>query len=769
MAFADEVVKDGRAYAMRFDVSEDDFDTIAYRWATHDLRTSSTTEYQPRVLSVGSLSKGFGTDGIPSPTTLDLTLDNADGGLDFLFARTYYGTITRLRVRAYLITWNAFNGYGNETEEMQLGDFMFADFPRRTTDTVSMQMADAILGRLDGAADLPTLGNFRAKWAIDNSETLQTADDRVMDAVRVPMVFGRTAVAAGPPCLRLADGGAAILRLVYPFRAGGSSGTSFRLWTEILEGEAVLRGGVQSDVYFGNSNVNRKGVVEIPPTAHFDDGTGTPTSFTIWTTGSIDVAWPDGVERPTRYLQINVPYFAFWWQAVNEAAGGDVVTSVDAGGLAPDSVTRPIDASRAKVANPPGSGSPYFYGLAALGILTSRRIWVQGADATTAPDAVEALVGAVDGGPSVDSASFALVEAAHPTAVVDGVYRDGSIRAALAGMCGSADIDLFSNWEGELALSGDIFQGLAVESLTAIELTDVDIVDVESSMPSVGERNFAPSAFVLDGRGTALGFEGTEPPGKGATLSRRMSAAGADGTYSTSGAVVELRSDWSLSDFAQRSLSGEVRPRIRFRTDARGLRLDLGNYFRFTWSRSVANTFSRSWFKVESISYSYASGIVEIEAIWRADDDSPEPYLLDSRAKNLRVLAGGGRTVTVTDGSSTATFSSGNLTSDGVQVGDILVLKDSSLGPSNFTRYRCLRFLQLTDTSVVLIDGDLDFDAPSGVAVSEWEIRTGAVSSSPPNPSTDYPNGWSIYGKMADTDWGGEYSDDTNANQLIGG
>jgi hypothetical protein len=99
---------------------------------------------------------------------------------------------------------------------------------------------------------------------------------------------------------------------------------------------------------------------------------------------------------------------------------------------------------------------------------------------------------------------------------------------------------------------------------------------------------------------------------------------------------------------------------------------------------------------------------------------------------------------------------------------------DTTIALTAFTRYRTIRIANIVSDTVAQVvadlTGDLNFDAPSGVAIAagHWLIYKGATTyPSAISDPTNYPQGGAMYGKV--TDSGGLFSDSSPGNQLLDG
>jgi hypothetical protein len=350
-------------------------------------------------------------------------------------------------------------------------------------------------------------------------------------------------------------------------------------------------------------------------------------------------------------------------------------------------------------------------------------------------------------------------------------YQGGLLRQALANLCASADIDLFIDFNGQAAVVTQIAD-YASQTATYPSVDETRIDNVRERVPSAGERwepynvafvsqpdgsRYGPyrneDALTAWGRELARDLNGTWWPYLKQLLALGLSSLGTENAVWTS-----------------RALESKVRPVVTFDTDLSFLELgvDMGDDFLFSWTRGGnSNVYSNTLFRCEQMVFHPSRGTLTVTAVWMDDLRTDKPYLLDDETFTTRKNSSGGRTATVADSSTTVTFSSGSLITDGVAAGDHLILKDATESATGFTRNRALKIASITDaTHLVVTDPSLNFGG--GAAVATWEIRrsqhTYPTSSSDP---THYPDGGVMYGKVSNA--AGVFSDATAANELLDG
>jgi hypothetical protein len=205
--------------------------------------------------------------------------------------------------------------------------------------------------------------------------------------------------------------------------------------------------------------------------------------------------------------------------------------------------------------------------------------------------------------------------------------------------------------------------------------------------------------------------------------------------------------------------------------------LELGDFFQMSVTRggaSFPDTYTDAIWKVESLNYLHETGQVEVEAVWASDILTEVPFLLDDEALITRADSatynGGGVTVSVLD-DNVATFSAGNLTSAGVQAGDILVLQDGDANEASteFAHNRGIR-ITVINSAFELTVSDTIRAVGGTIAISTWKILRGHTTyPTAISDATNYPDGSRMYGKAADTKTAGVYSNSDTGNRLSTG
>jgi hypothetical protein len=402
-------------------------------------------------------------------------------------------------------------------------------------------------------------------------------------------------------------------------------------------------------------------------------------------------------------------------------------------------------------------------------------------------------------GATVDSTSATRVKAATVSARCFGVVQPWSersnnsavyqpplsLRQALTSLAQSADIDIFINWDGNVAFSSDIWDfTTAIGTPSLVEFTEASPSGVQRWVASDGERGAPYNRVFFNG--------GRTNPAEGLGSGRGGYEVGAipfQGPFDLDGATIPLSArtvevgleqgwrPWRQQNenpWQWRQLDIVARDRVSFRTSRAGLMLELGDYFKLTWTRgpSINGPYASAVFQCDGITYAPGDDSVEIEAIWRDDIQTERQYLLDDEALLVR-SKGAMSSVVETFGDEFALFTdSVNLSTMGVLAGDILVLRDSSQAADVFTLNAAFRVVLVVDDQTLSV-----VDASGAPAVlptatiiinADWSIVRGATTyPTVVSDPTNYPSGGSMYGKV--TAAAGTTSDTTTGNRLING
>jgi hypothetical protein len=110
-----------------------------------------------------------------------------------------------------------------------------------------------------------------------------------------------------------------------------------------------------------------------------------------------------------------------------------------------------------------------------------------------------------------------------------------------------------------------------------------------------------------------------------------------------------------------------------------------------------------------------------------------------------------------------------NLTTMGVEIGDLIVLRDSSEAADAFARNGAWRIVDVTDSNTIEVAANdaSAFPTAGSVVNADWSIVRGATTyHTAVSDPTNYPSGGTMYGKQSES---GTFSDASTANLLQAG
>lgn len=830
MPVAELLSGEKRGHVWLLDVSFDDFQTVSYRWSTASCRIDGN-EYDGRIASLTPIERGFGRDHLPAATTTRLRIENSDFGVDWLIDRAMVGSQllrARFRLSVYLYDSRAYATAADELSGAQqfIGIFTCLDEPEAMAEAVDLSLSDDSLGRLAEPLTTPSVLDWKNASVVAPMHVLGAM--QLMDwSVPLPLVFGSATLAPAysaianyrsmpsPPYnahqllnLQLTP------QVTFPIVICAAKADTQPVGVpEVAELFATYSEAIQDECK------ELRGVtVKIPAKFAYrtpinNPGTIGTVDVVIWRPRRSASFTKDGRSWQVVYVDFDCDAYVLWYhdqfdstaqngiQATPNGANAGTIAPVPLGGV--DSPAMAADGAIAKgsrshimaafshfqvrsgplghfstvttrtpVTSPFSKPSQLLVDFIHDAIAYYSKASLADIDAASFARAVKARA-TVQGAGIIQPARPKPVKSIQRNGWVSPNPRDGIIgvlRTALGEMCGSADVDLFMKKDGTYALSTIVFDYEAVTG-TRTSIDEARTARIRTRTPSDGERWAPYNRVFLSGPGgvpygpydnqEAIDAWGIIKP---VTLQAKWNAR-LWGENSNAGASTV----WMY-----RTLESKVRPAIRFLADREYLQLELGDYFDFTWTRGGQSAlYSGTIFRLESQRIDPNTLAVDLGAIWADDLASVNPYLLDNETLLVRVASSAGRTVSVTDGNTTATFNIGGLGTDGVKAGDILELKDASQADNVFTRYRRLRIASVdSDKEVTVVapddDPDLDFDAPGGATVTTWTIYRGATTyhDSVSDPS-NYPDDGDMYGKASNTS--DVYSDASAANQLLDG
>lgn len=810
--FATLAAMDGRDLWWGLEMSVDNFATVAYRWATHSGVVDGGL-FEARILDpIPDFTRGLGVDHLPASSDLSFQLANWDFVVDFLADYATFATNgfqARFRVKVGLT-----DPAGTDTTQASVvtktvGYFVHADYPSREEGVITITLTDDQLGQLNDLLTPPTCND----WIANNDDTdcpmvgssaLPQMDFNIPWPLRFGLnVDGWTAIpipgryddALSATFQGTADPGNGALMGIYPAAicatrdhtapiTGGVNGT-VQTVTMVFKNSDQLVSGQE----WGGKAVGL-------PELWSAYGSGLQRNWQLYKSEAIN---KDGVDWYLLWIGFDLDVVYNWFRIAPAGLGDPVQTG--ANGQAP--IPWPLIGD-----GTPGDKGCNFWGAIDHFVCFGKGPWSEMTNLAQTgqvpTDVIKDLIAYYSPmkdtppvtGP-INAAKFGRAKAARGSFQVTGevqvpyasaskgapvqpfdrfgklAYQGGLLRQALSNLCASSDIDLFIDFNGQAAVVAQIAD-YASQTATYPELDETRIDNVRERVPSAGER-WEPYnvVFVSQSDGNRYGPFRNEDAltAWGRELPRDL-----NGTWWPYLKQIQAQGLSSLGTesavWTSRALEAKVRPVVTFDTDLSffALGVDLGDDFLFSWTRGGNSTvYSRVLFRCEQMVFHPSRGSVTVTAVWMDDLRTAKPYLLDDETLVTRVSSSVGRTATVADGSTTVTFSSGSLITDGVQAGDILVLQDPTDAATAFYRNRMLRVASITDaTHLVVTNPDLNFNAPTGAAVATWKIqrgfRTYPTSASDP---THYPDGSTMYGKVSNT--AGEYSDASDANELLDG
>lgn len=752
MSFATSVVKDGRGVVYRLDVSLDGFATIAYRYASQSFDSTGAAWYDPRIQHVGRLQRGFGNNRVAAISAVDIVLGNTDAGVDWLVdsatvETSVFKALFRLYVGVYdqgaLAAYAAVNGGDASTliDWQPLGEFMLFDPPKRKLGLVLLSLGDHVSGLFNELAPVPTFKDW-------------VEGDATCSLFGIPVIeyFGD---ASGLSLPQIAFGENR-LRLQPVAREVGVASTSKRpLICCITADSASATTGSDSGTV-----LIAEGLGEIFPS----DGVYTAKR-------SVSLA-KDGKNWKIIWLEVDIA-------AMRNLFGGR-------------GVLMPIGSYIGT--EPPQNGvDEYFEGVKSWTLLGAYPLSAITTKTKVSQNAVDVALDLVSSyskgsGANVDTASFTRLKTTILNAEASGVVQpslnifdatsdryfgsvseatkdpfSSELRDVLTDLCQSFDFDIYSLWSGTIGVSA-FWSDYSSQSVAPLSIDEERTKGFLDWVPAGNDRYPPYNRIYLESGGKTLG-----PFDNSAIIT-------------SWGRIIpiKLKEPWRAdiwkgqNPWNWRMTEAKVRNRVKFLTDLSGLQFELGDFFYLNWTRNQAGPYSSTLFQVESIALlPDADNAVEIEAVKRDDLRTTLPYLLDNETLLTRLTGSGARTATVVDGSNIVTFSSGDLVADNVKVSDSLILKDSSEAATSFKRNKALSVVAISDATHLRVSDPidaLDFGAGAGIAVSEWEIRKSYITY--PNANTDpgnYPDGSTMYGKVANLATNGVFSDATAANRLLEG
>lgn len=673
--------------------------------------------------SVSSIQRGLGTDHYPQAADVDVVLMNNDGDADWLVNQATAANVHKATCRLFagaseaatpdFIAWH------------QLGEYFISSKPTRTLQDVSFGMTENIRGLLVDLNPLPTVqdwfdsGNHPFNdplWSPSPPELSPEVSGKI-----IPLRFGREYVV---------DDAIHYAYSAYYASAHVLCASRSNVTPTVLKHWIIMGDGFMAEV-----------PREIPERG------GLP----LWEEVCDGPVTKNGVDYYIHYIKVNI--WAYYY--VNSVRRGVPFEQAwrDEGGTTLE------------------SRNTRFIALATP--LSSTAAAVD-ADARTSPGQVIRDIicsYSLAGSSYLDENSVARLEqTVHQGKYAAGVIADtAGVAEVLGQIFASWDMDGFADYSGRLSLTAFIqdYTNKTSEMVGLHEVYEEDLLDFSDQHPSRGQRWAAFNRIYYDGMKEPIAVTPHVSEGPYDKLDTLLGATNfVERRIEVSWRSVE---DAASGPWGRRDIDTTPRPVARFRTHLGLLRIDLGAYFRLSWTRNLGGPYSSSLFKLEEMAIDLDTMTVDTTAVWVADVDTNKPWLADEKQYLSRVSSVG--TATVVDADATVEFSDATVLTDfGAAAGDHLILRDATEGTNGLKRNRAVKIQSITDGNTLELDGasDLDFGAGAGVAVAAWEIRRSHLTP-PATALPNYPDGTAIYGKIADVATPPVYSDATVAHKLLDG
>ena len=811
MAFNDEVLKDGRGRAIRIDVSTDKFSTVSYRWSDVAGVLDGSNQYSSRIVSVAPVRRGLGENRVAGGGTCSLVLANADGALDALAGRANVSTQAKLRLRIYVCLYTLGADPLVFTSKL-LGEFLLTEWIRQDNETLTLSLGDDVMGAVSQQSALPSFVDWHGVGTTANNPLASqySLPDTESEYTPIQLAFGEDWVLAHPHVLPHGTVDAAYQdKVIIPICC--TSSTDAVSSTEITQ----LR------VSWLNWDTQEVQLVDIPRTATVDLVGAYGTTITVWSIERSPTITKDGKSFKVIYLVVRA-----------DLGCVNLLNNYITGQKAPLSDFHPrpkfealgnygmggILAQRAYASNDPERAQ---YAYFAAGVLAwyIKGLPLSARTQTTAAiqHPVDVLTDLVDyysnnTGITVNATEAARVKNANRNAACAGAVQPWtsgpkrgdpvfqqppSLRQVIGAICQSSDIDCFIDWSGQFSFSTDFWDFRIATSGTASWTPDAAyqtsgngtttsyiptvipetwLADgVERWIPSDGERWAPYNRLWLNG--------GRTSPGDGVEVVPFQGPwdfdAAQPGAITLADRIIEgtLEQGWrpyrqqALAPWYWRQVNVIARDVVRFRTHIGGLQLELGQYFALSWTRgaTIGGPYSGTVFQCEAITYSPADDMVEVTAVWRDDVTSERQYILDDETMIVRGKGALTGAAAPDPGGKLCDFGGTiNLTTMGVEVGDVLIFRDTTEAADVFFGNAAFRIEVINSTTQVEVAPDFDLAIAVSIVNADWAIQRGATTyHTAVSDPTNYPLGGDQYGKVTASN--GTTSDAATGNRLNSG
>ena len=709
-AFADLAKLPGVGMLYYFDISIDGGATYTRNYSTQwwSRAGGGFLESEPRIVNLGNLSRRLGADRGFTAATVDVVIENTDGGADWLCDQdTFASEAVKSVWRLACLLWNPADP--TDYDVKYLGKFALMRQPTRNSTTISVVLVDGALSALSQMAATPTIRDWCAITDADRPALLTTenlGDNSIKGSIQgfdydapTPLMFGTNimpikrvfqncyVICAVPGSKGALPESVDYVRVStldgVPQTAGVVGGPQLSLWT-VHRTPTITKNGKNWHLLWADIDVNDDANAAYP-------GSGDDQTFRNFIRG----IYPDQKDNPMDDYDAHdviAPVFIqgglLSHNANNLNSLGDIAAVTVVDDLLSDCTINPptvlgVSEALALRANEYASG-----------------IVVQGVQE------------------SVSAVGARLVE-----------LVDGDMTQALRQLCAVGRFDLFFDWDGnaQIAVMGADYSS---QSGTISTLPEWEMSDISERIPDVGERNTPTNrTFVRMGQKRYGPIDdATAIAAWGRTIAREI-----DGAWLPTGKIFQrlVYDDREYPPDLERFKGDDTstpRPTLSTVTTLNGLNLDLADYVKVTWSRgTIGGPYLDAIFRVEGIALAPLDGKVQLELVWCDDLREPGnlPYILDDEDEYLVVAASGGRTCELTDGSTTIEFSSGDLGADGVALGDVLVVQDATESATAFKRNRSLIIVNIIDADTLEVDVS-DFGSGGPFTITTWKIVNGA-------------------------------------------
>jgi len=705
-AFADLAKRPDVGCLYYFNVSRDGGATYDGEdvFSTHSLEL----QIRARVVSLGNLSRNLGPDYGLAAATVDVTLDNSDGELDWLVNPETYATnvidsVWELNCLLYLPTNRA------DFDVKKLGNFTLLSPPRRSATTIQLSLADGGVGRIAELATAPSMLNWGALGYPSGDSNM-------------PIGLEVLAGASAGPSWGTVNGYdySAPLPLIWGadyFSLTRAYGVCYPICAVPAATSGLTTGSIEL----------------------FLDGVRVPQTvggITVWTVRRTPTISVNGKNWHILWLSLDIQgethssatipqsgqnklrIFKDWF-SVQQAANSRIYPwGKSTASFADYDLIKSVQIRYALGSRVSGS----YASISAPAV--AKEIAANCLDSATTITNIDAVIAARAGYFASGSVGSSVTSPAFAEGAPSGNSPTDSL-SAFRGLCTAGQFDLFFNWNGGLQATAPL-DDYAAQTATLAKLYDDDCGEIAEYVPSQGQRGAPFNTLQVawkNGRTygpvetSAVWLKGIEKQIDGYWLVGNQRP--------DPNAIRNSQPPIDLTYLAN-SFDVTIRTHVTVVTGLNGLNYELGDFVEFTWKRgTIGGPYIDEIFRIEGISFSPLDGKTQLELVWYGDLRNGEvyPYILDNETSNIRVSASGGRTITLTNGSAFIVFSSGDTAADGIQVGDIVKIIDSTESATTFYRNRTLRVLSIDDIVTLEVEAS---DWPGGPhTITNWVIYRG--------------------------------------------